>query len=880
MNTRLSNLLALWCVALTTNLCAQSTVVTYQGRVQSGGDDFTGNGQFKFALVTSSNTAVTATATATLSGGFVTIIAVNNGGNGYVTPPAVTISGGGGSGAAATASVIGGAVTAITVNNPGTGYTSAPTVSIAAPPEALVYVTYWSHDGTSSAGSEPASAVSLPVAGGLFTARLGDTAAMSALPAGLFSRPDLRLRLWFNDGVNGFAPLLPAQSLTAAPYAFVAGGASNLLGTVTGSQLIGAYANPLTFSNPANNFSGIGVGLTALNASQLASGTVPDARLGANVPRLNASQTFSGGNTFSGASTFNNPGSTFMGSGAGLTGLNASNLGSGIVPDARLSANVSLLGQTIESTEITDGAIGSADVNVASFNTTFWRVSGNAGTTSGTHFLGTTDGQPLEIKVNGLRALRLEPSVTSPNVIAGFSGNFIRPGDVGAAIGGGGSLNNSNAIYADYGVISGGRNNEIGTNANFSTVGGGDGNTVALGSAYSTIAGGLTNAIGTDSDNSTIGGGNGNTIGDDSPNATIGGGFANNLATDNRYSAIAGGARNTIPTNAFAAFIGGGFDNRIGAAVLNSFFAGGTGSNLFSAISGGSGNRIGTNCVAGTIAGGFRNSIYPNSDYATIPGGYYNYILSNSPYGAIGGGYNNSIAGRSPYTTVAGGINNRIGDISSHSTIGGGTNNTVADGAQFATIPGGADNTASGDYSFAAGRRAQASHNGSFVWTDSQDADFGSASANSVSFRCLGGVRFTGGGATVSWSPGSISWTFSSDRNLKEGVNAVDPQEILDKVSRLPMNEWNYKGHSQRHIGPMAQDFHALFPLNENDKMIDSGDLQGVALAAIQGLNRKVEDQYTNWERKLEQKETEITELKERLQRLEQLIHSTSGGTK
>src|SRR6185503_12349836 len=171
---------------------------------------------------------------------------------------------------------------------------------------------------------------------------------------------------------------------------------------VGSSQLSGAYANALSFLNPANSFSGNGAALTTLNASQLASGTVPDARLTANVARLNANQTFSGANTFSGVSTFNHPGSTFAGSGAGLTGLNAANLGSGIVPDARLSANVSLLGQTIESTEITDGAIGSADLNVASFNTTFWRVSGNAGTTSGTHFLGTTDGQPLEIKVNGL----------------------------------------------------------------------------------------------------------------------------------------------------------------------------------------------------------------------------------------------------------------------------------------------------------------------------------------------------------------------------------------------------------------------------------------------------------------------------------------------
>src|SRR5262245_29732585 len=182
-------------------LFGQSSVVTYQGRVQSGGDDFTGNGQFKFALVTSSNTAVTAAATATVSGGFVTVITVNNSGNAYVMPPTVTISGGGGLGAAATASVSGGVVTSITVNNTGSGYTSVPSVTIAPPPETLAYVTFWSHDNTSSAGSQPASAVSLPVSNGLFTARLGDVSLgnMTSLPANLFQRPDLRLRVWFND---------------------------------------------------------------------------------------------------------------------------------------------------------------------------------------------------------------------------------------------------------------------------------------------------------------------------------------------------------------------------------------------------------------------------------------------------------------------------------------------------------------------------------------------------------------------------------------------------------------------------------------------------------------------------------------------------------
>jgi hypothetical protein len=54
--------------------------------------------------------------------------------------------------------------------------------------------------------------------------------------------------------------------------------------------------------------------------------------------------------------------------------------------------------------------------------TTFWSLTGNAGTNPGTNFLGTTDNQALEFKVNNARALRLEPNATSPNIIGGYSG--------------------------------------------------------------------------------------------------------------------------------------------------------------------------------------------------------------------------------------------------------------------------------------------------------------------------------------------------------------------------------------------------------------------------------------------------------------------------
>jgi hypothetical protein len=60
-------------------------------------------------------------------------VTVTNPGSGYASVPAVTFSGGAGTGAAATAVLTNGSVTSVTVTNGGSGYTSDPTVTIAAP---------------------------------------------------------------------------------------------------------------------------------------------------------------------------------------------------------------------------------------------------------------------------------------------------------------------------------------------------------------------------------------------------------------------------------------------------------------------------------------------------------------------------------------------------------------------------------------------------------------------------------------------------------------------------------------------------------------------------------------------------------------------------
>lgn len=82
-------------------------------------------------------------------------------------------------------------------------------------------VTYWSNDGTSAAGSEPTAAVTLPVAKGLYSVLLGEAALtnMTAIPASVFRHSDVRLRVWFDDGVNGSQLLTPDQRIAPSGYA-------------------------------------------------------------------------------------------------------------------------------------------------------------------------------------------------------------------------------------------------------------------------------------------------------------------------------------------------------------------------------------------------------------------------------------------------------------------------------------------------------------------------------------------------------------------------------------------------------------------------------------------------------------------------------------
>jgi hypothetical protein len=106
-----------------------------------------------------------------------------------------------------------------------------------------------------------------------------------------------------------------------------------------------------------------------------------------------------------------------------------------------------------------------------------------------------------------------------------------------------------------------------------------------------------------------------------------------------------------------------------------------------------------------------------------------------------------------------------------------------------------------------------------------------------------------------------------SDRNLKRPVGPVDPQDVLARLTRLPISRWRYRTEAEgiEHLGPMAQDFKQAFGLGDSDKTYNAIDAHGVAFAAIQALERVSEEQ----QRRIEQLEREKRALERRLRTLE-----------
>ncbi len=543
-----------------------------------------------------------------------------------------------------------------------------------------------------------------------------------------------------------------------------------------------------------------------------------------------------------------------------VTGAVASSQLTGALPSANLGGTYTgAVGFTNAANSFSGSGAGLANVNAATLQglaaSNFWRTTGNAGTAPATQFLGSIDNQPLELRVNNQRGLRLEPGANnSVNIIGGSAGNSIAAGIAGGTVAGGGAVNYfgelvTNRVASNFGTVSGGAYNEIQALSAGAVIGGGWFNTVQQSASYATIGGGTRNRIQSVADSATI----------------------------------AGGYQNSILPGAFQATIGGGVVNRIGNDAVGSF------------IGGGQDNSIGTNSFYATIAGGNQNSIPPNSDYATIAGGIYNtaagraFAAGNRARALHRGtfvwadGQEEDFAstGQNQFNIRASGgvgigTGNPQGALHIYSANNPATVRVQSSGTpgfgriEFVSDPQGSGTEWRPGY-------IQAADNGGFTGGLSfvvNGTGFDNRFGEVETMRLVNGRVGIGtvapttllqvGNATCN----GTTWINASDRNTKTGFATVDTAAMLAAVVALPVARWRYTNDPATvHVGPMAQDFRAAFGVGPDDKHIATVDADGVALAAIQGLNQKLQNT-------VKERDSRISALEKRLIQLEQIVAS------
>jgi hypothetical protein len=439
----------------------------------------------------------------------------------------------------------------------------------------------------------------------------------------------------------------------------------------------------------------------------------------------------------------------------------------------------------------------------ATGGTSFWSLSGNAGTTPTTNYLGTSDNAALEIKVNNTRALRLEPSGEAPNLIGGWWENYVTAGVRGATIGGGGGGEyGENRVTDDFGTVGGGVFNQAG------------------------------DGIGTTSDrpNATVGGGYQNSAsGED---ATVGGGYMNSAA--GWYATIAGGHSNTASN--VGATVGGGLGNDA--------------DHWYATVGGGISNTA--SGERATVGGGWAN--VASAVHSTVAGGAENRASDN--WGTVAGGYNNQAGDNAgtpqdrAYATVGGGRDNVASGTSS--VVSGGDTNTAS--GDRSTVPGGVGNVAAGHHSFAAGRQAKALHDGSFVWADSHQEDFVSDANNEFLVRAYNGVKIVRGASTYSASQSALQvdqaaaaeagWFYVMNASnpytvLKVAKDPAAPSTFIDGVDRTSGGVETRKFHIDQNGAFVAgSDFAESLPVAGDPAGYEPGDVLVISLDRPGGVEK------------------------------------------
>lgn len=374
-----------------------------------------------------------------------------------------------------------------------------------------------------------------------------------------------------------------------------------------------------------------------------------------------------------------------------------------------------------------------------------WNLSGNSGTTPGTHFLGTTDFTALRLYVNG---------GANNSLILNTNGSLQR--DTGGDARGDRAVDLQNLRDMSTHVASGVQ----------SVIGGGRQNTASNGQA--TVAGGWGNVASGSA--ATVSGGKSDTASGTS--STVGGGLTN--VASGEFSTVGGGESNTA--SQYRSAVSGGYKN--------------TASGVTSTVGGGLVNAA--TGQSSTIAGGANNTAVGSN--SAIGGGAGNSAsLGNA---TVGGGSNNTASGIS--STVSGGGGNTAS--AQHASVGGGNANTAQ--GESSTIGGGLTNLASGgNATVAGGALSVASGNNSTVGGGNRDTASGDASTvsggqsnhASQNYATIGGGQLnvasefhtTVGGGSRNTASGALSTVAGGKFNLASGSNSTVGGGISDTASGL-----------------------------------------------------------------------------------------------
>ena len=197
----------------------------------------------------------------------------------------------------------------------------------------------------------------------------------------------------------------------------------------------------------------------------------------------------------------------------------------------------------------------------------------------------------------------------------------------------------------------------------------------------------------------------------------------------------------------------------------------------------------------------------------------------------------------------------------------------------------GTNSVASGGQSMALGNGANTNKRiGAFVWSDAGILPTLSQADNEFRVRARGGVVLRTGGDGSSplgnngstgcdLAAGSGSWSCVSSRYVKEHFADVDGEDVLAKISVMPVTTWSYiaENNGVRHMGPVAQDFYTAFRLGTDSASIGMIDINGVNLAAVKALEQRTADLRAAQDQ-LAEKAKRIDALEQRVGRLENVL--------